>query len=361
MSGATPELDTRRPALIVPPMQSLRWGIVATGNIAETFAAGLRSSRHGSLLAVSSRDLANAKAFAAKHGAERAYGSIDALLADADVDAVYVSTPHPYHAETAIAAARAGKHVLCEKPIGMNAREAEAIFAAARAHKVHAMEAYMYRCHPQTARLTQLIASGAIGRPRHVQASFGFNAPFSHGSRLFDKSLGGGAILDVGGYPVSFACLIAGLAGDSPDASPRLQAMGELHPETQADTLALANLRFPSGLTAQASTSIQANLDNRARVFGDSGWIELPEPWIISRSGGNWAFTLHRDGQSEPERVTGHDPRGLYGIEADHFAAVVHDQSTEAPGMNPSSSTQVSRLLDQWRLAIGAVFPQDQQ
>jgi predicted dehydrogenase len=191
---------------------SVRWGILSTGNIARTFARGLRDSQSGQLLAVASRDQASADKFAAELDVPRAYSSYDALLADAEIDAVYIATPHPMHAQWAIRAADAGKHVLCEKPLTLNSPEAARAVEAAQRNGVQLMEAFMYRCHPQTAKIVELIQSGALGEIRGVEASFGFSSGAGADSRLHAPELGGGAILDVGCYAVSFCRLVAGAA-----------------------------------------------------------------------------------------------------------------------------------------------------
>ena len=165
----------------------IRWGLLATGAIAKAFARGVKASETGTLAAVGSRSLAKAQAFGAEFGAARCHGSYEALLADPAVDAVYVSTPHPQHAEWAIKACEAGKHVLVEKPVGLNQYEAQAMLEAAAANKVFLMEAYMYRCHPQTAKLVELLRARTIGDVRVIQAAFSFNAGFNPEGRLWSK------------------------------------------------------------------------------------------------------------------------------------------------------------------------------
>src|SRR5262245_32651872 len=142
---------------------SLKWGLLATGNIAKAFAKGVARSKTGKLAACASRDKAKAEAFAKEFNVPKAHGSYEALLADPEVQAVYISTPHPLHAEWAIKAAEAGKHILCEKPIGLNHAEAMAIVEAAARNNVFLMEAFMYRCHPQMAKVVELVKGGAIG------------------------------------------------------------------------------------------------------------------------------------------------------------------------------------------------------
>ena len=172
----------------------LGWGILGTGRIAGIFAKGVTRSRLGRLAAVGSRTDAAAQRFAAEFGVPRAHGSYEALLADPDVQAVYVATPHPQHAAWVIRAAEAGKHILCEKPAGLNYAEVMAMTTAVREHGVLFMEAFMYRCHPQTAKILELVRSGVLGEIKLVQAAFGFNAGFNPDSRLWANAAGGGGI-----------------------------------------------------------------------------------------------------------------------------------------------------------------------
>lgn len=335
----------------------LQWGILATGRIAHSFAKGLRHAELGKLAAVASRSQESAERFGAEYGlpAARCHGSYEALLADEAVQAVYIATPHPGHAKWAIKCAEAGKHILCEKPLAMNARDAGEIVAAARRHGVFLMEAFMYRCHPQTQRLSELVRSGAIGRVRMIQAAFSFQAPVDPKSRLFDPALGGGGILDVGGYPVSMARLIAGAANGQPFAEPAdLCALGEIG-ETGVDELATALARFPGGVQAQLSCGIRLWQDNAVRIYGEEGWLHVPEPWLPARDGGTSRVFLHRQGQREPEEITFASPEDrpafLYAIEADHVAR--HIASGEAPAMTWDDSLGNMRALDRWREAIG--------
>jgi len=175
--------------------RKLNWGIITTGWIARKFATDLRQSQTGRLVAVGARQHADADKFAADFGGVRAHGSYEALLADPEVEAVYIGTPHPWHAEWAIKAAAAGKHVLCEKPLTLRRADTERVIAAARRHGVLLMEAFMYRLHPQTRKLVELVRNGAIGELRLIRASFNVLADFNPEHRMFKKALGGGAIL----------------------------------------------------------------------------------------------------------------------------------------------------------------------
>jgi predicted dehydrogenase len=243
----------------------LGWGILATGRIAGIFAQGVARSQHSRLVAVGSRTQAGADRFAQEFNVPRAHGSYEALLADPEVQAVYIATPHPQHVEWAVKAAEAGKHILCEKPVGLNHAEAMVMTEAARAHGVLFMEAFMYRCHPQTAKVLEIVRSGVLGEIRLVQAAFGFNAGFNATSRLWANASGGGGILDVGCYPVSFSRLIAGAMSGQPFLDPvSVTGAGQLHAETGVDVVAAATLKFANGLVAQVGTSIGLSQEKRA-------------------------------------------------------------------------------------------------
>lgn len=331
-------------------MQKLRWGILATGFIAGRFAEGVASSHTGELVAVSSRNIASAEGFAKKHGAALAFDDHAALLACPEVDAVYIATPHPFHAELAIAAAKADKHILCEKPIAMNMRDTEAVIAAALEAGVTLLEAYMYRCHPQTAKVADLIRDGVLGEIHLVQAAFGYHAPFDPKSRIFAKELGGGGILDVGGYPVSFACMVADATsvGEEPQVS-CFGTLGTIDPRCDTDTVAHTTLKFSNGVAAQVSTSTQLTQQNAASVFGSKGWLEISEPWIVAPNGGEWKITVHLDAQDKPLVISGTEERELYGTEADCLAALVRGEKPNAPCMTISDTRRVNSILESWQ------------
>lgn len=337
------------------PVSPLRWGILSTGRIAGVFAQGLAATTSGRLVAVGSRSAESAARFAAAHGVESAHAhpTYESLLADPEVEAVYIATPHPQHVEWAVKAAEAGKHVLCEKPAALNHAEAMVMIQAARRAGVLFMEAFMYRCHPQTAKLAELLRSGVIGQVRLVQTAFGFRSDFNPDSRLWNNALGGGGILDVGCYAISLARLVAGAANGRPFADPvDVQGAGQLHPETGVDVVATASLRFTDGIVAQLSTAIGAQIDNTARIFGDEGWIEIPHPWIMTKSDGDEReIRVHRRGTSQPEiHLT--SAGNLYALEANAVASAVRSGAREVPAMTPDDTLGNLRALDRWRAAI---------
>jgi predicted dehydrogenase/aryl-alcohol dehydrogenase-like predicted oxidoreductase len=337
---------------INPP---LRWGILSTGNIARVFATGVGRSRLSQLVAVASRTLDSAKRFATEHNITRAFGDYDALLADPEVQAVYIGAPHPEHARWVIKAAEAGKHVLCEKPLGLNHAEAMVMAAVAAKNQVVLMEGYMYRCHPQTRKIIDLVTSGTIGTVGLIQASFSFNSEFTPASRLWSNDLAGGGILDVGGYPVSFARMLAGAVNGKPFLDPiEVTGSGHLHPETGIDVYAAATLKFSNEIVAQVSTGVGLTQDNSARIYGSVGWIEVPVPWIPTREGGTSRILVHRG--EETEEIVIDEQQHLYGLEADAFADAVFAGKTEVPEIPIADTLGNLNTMDQWRAAIGLTY-----
>ncbi|WP_372395560.1 aldo/keto reductase [Azospirillum sp. HJ39] len=333
----------------------LRWGILGTGAIARQFADALATCKRGRLVAVASRQPADG--LADSFGGVTVHAGYAALLSDPDIDAVYVATPHPGHAEWAIRACEAGKHVLCEKPLAMNAPEAMAVADAAERAGVVAMEAFMYRGHPQTRRLIDLIASGAIGEVTLIQAAYGYHTDFAAGKRHFDPQLGGGAILDVGCYCVSMCRLIAGVAAGKPFAEPvGIQAQGHLGP-TGVDERATALLRFPGGLLAHMAVSITTVQDNTLRIYGTAGRIELRSPWFCSGKTGGIGTILLTSRSGAVETIEVETTDWLYALEADLFADAVATGAVPWPAPGPADSIGTMRVLDDWRRAIGLDYP----
>jgi predicted dehydrogenase/aryl-alcohol dehydrogenase-like predicted oxidoreductase len=337
----------------------LNWGVIATGSIAKKFAQGVAHSKTGKIIAVGSRSQEKADAFAKEFGIHRAYSSYDQVFADPEVEAVYIATPHPQHAHWAIRAAQAGKHILCEKPVGLNAAEAMAIIEAAEVHDVFLMEAYMYRCHPQTAKLVELIRQKAIGELKMIQAAFGFRAGPDEDSRIMNNAMGGGGILDVGGYPVSMARLLAGAAEGKPFADPtEVKGVGHLE-STGVDGYAAAVLKFAGGIIAEVSTGVRLTQENVVRIYGTDGWILVPSPWVVAREGGKSEIILHRAGRDKPETITIETDQWLYGIEADTVAAHIEDR--QAPQMSWADTMGNNKTQDAWRASLNFAYDAEKE
>jgi len=337
--------------------RKLRWGIISTGKIARTFARALAQSESGELSAVASRTSEAAREFAAEFGVARAHGSYEALLADPEVEVVYVATPHPFHAHWSILAARAKKHVLCEKPMGMNHAEVSAIVQAARENDVFLMEAFMYRCHPQTRELLRLVRAGALGQVKAIHASFGIDGGYAPNGRLLNNELGGGGILDVGCYPVSMARLVAGAAIGAPFSEPlELHALGHVGESTRVDEYASAILKFPGQILASLSTAVQLWQENSVRVFGSEGRLLLRVPWHAGHESDSSEIVIERPKQ-EPEIIRVPAPGSIYGYEIDAVRAQLEQR--QAAEMSWADSLGNALTLDRWRRALGVTFAAD--
>jgi predicted dehydrogenase len=328
----------------------LRWGIIGTGGIASDFATALKGSNRFRIVDVTGSAPEKARAFAERWGISSHAPTLRQFLANDEVDAVYVATPHPLHEEQTLACIEAGKAVLCEKPMTVDAAGAERLIGAARQGGVFLMEAFMYRCHPMTRELVRRLADGAIGTPRHVRADFGFRAAGERSGRLFDPALGGGSILDVGGYPVSFARLVAGVVEGMPFAEPvRVHGSLSLGP-TGVDELACAELVFSSGFTAEVKSAIRHDVGTAAVIYGDGGKIVVPNPWLPrgNRHGLESEFTVFRDGRA-PENVVMRTREATYAIEAAVVADTLPRTEPEWPAMTWADTLGNMRVLDRWR------------
>ncbi len=342
-------------------MSDLSWGILGTGSIAQAFARAVAKSSSGTLARVGSRAADTAQAFVDKlkadenaqvaSGAEgfTASGDYEALLADPAVDAIYIATPHTSHAQWAIRAAEAGKHVLVEKPAALNHADTMAMVEAAREAGVFFMEAFMYRLAPQTRKLVDMIEAGDIGRVRMIEASFGFHAPFDASSRLFANDLGGGGLMDVGLYPVSMARLVAGANTKNGFADPVSVAGSARLGETGVDEWAAALLTFEGGVLAQVSTAVSAWLPNTVNIFGETGSLHVNGPWHAAGvEGGTSTIELRRFGKP-PQTIEVAQDKWLYEIEADHVAECIAKGLTESPLVPIADTLGNMRTLDQWR------------
>ncbi|MEV6795547.1 Gfo/Idh/MocA family oxidoreductase [Streptomyces sp. NPDC051320] len=328
--------------------RTVRWGVLATGGIAAAFTADLQGMPDTEVVAVASRTLASAKGFAERFDIPRAYGTWDELAADDEVDVVYVATPHSAHRAAAGLCLEAGRAVLCEKAFTLNAREAAELVGLARSRGSFLMEAMWMYCHPLLRRMVGLVNDGAIGEIRTVQADFGLEGPFDAGHRLRDPAQGGGALLDLGVYPVSFAQLLLG----EPD---RVQADALLSAEG-VDLNTGMLLGWDSGASALLSASVTADTPQTAAVSGTAGRIEFPRGFFHPER-----FVLHRAGR-EPEEFTAEQAGGaLHGMqyEAAEVMRCLRAGETESPLVPLDGTLAVMRTLDAVRTRIGVRYPVD--
>ncbi|HEU4328548.1 MAG TPA: Gfo/Idh/MocA family oxidoreductase [Roseiflexaceae bacterium] len=303
---------------------TLRWGILSTARIARAFAAPLLASGVAEVLAVASRDAERAGAFARDLGIPHSYGSYAELLADPQIDAVYIGLPNSLHAEWTIAAVRAGKHVLCEKPLGVGRAEAAGMYAAADAAGVTLMEAFMYRFHPRTLAVQDLLRQGAIGELRLIRASFGFTVSDPANIRL-SAELAGGALMDVGCYCVNFARMAAGQRPARVSATARWADSGV------DDTLA-ATLEFPGGVLAQIACSLSSSQHHTAQLIGSEGAIEIDDAFVPSPDRPS-SLRVRRGTRNPAVETIEFPPVNQYQREAEAFAQLLEDPYSAWPDM----------------------------
>lgn len=334
----------------------LRWGILGTGNIAAKFAQALNEASSADLVAVGSRTGDSARGFAEKFQVDRAYASYQEVLRDDAVDAVYISLPNHLHAKWTARAASAGKHILCEKPFAVTQAEAERTLEMVRESRVFFMEAFMYRCHPQTARLAELIIEGTVGEVRMIHAAFTYNMGLAYENIRLSNPSAGGAIMDVGCYPLSICRLIAGVARQNPFLNPS-EVIGVAHigEVSRVDQQAAAVLKFPGGIVATVTAATQAACDNTLRIYGSEGSLTVPIPWAPPEQ--DAVIHLQRNGEEAREfRINAMG--SLFTHEINLLADCVHRGQREAPSPAMSWADTIGNMgaLDAWRRSIGLVF-----
>jgi predicted dehydrogenase len=330
--------------------RSVRWGILATGGIASAFTADLVDLPDAEVVAVASRSTESAKAFAERFGIGRAYGDGSALAQDDDIDVVYVATPHSAHRAAAGLCLAAGRAVLCEKPFTLNVREAEELVALARERGSFLMEAMWMYCNPLIRRVAELVRDGAVGEVRSVQADFGIAGPFPPAHRLRDPLQGGGALLDLGVYPVSFAQL---LLGEPTDVAARAVLSDE-----GVDLQTGAVLSWESGALASVHCSIVGDTPRTASVTGTHGRIDIPHGFFYPDR-----FVLHRTGRDSEEFTAdpADGPVGSLRHEAREVMRALRAGETESPLVPLEGTLAVMRTLDAIRDRIGVRYPGEAQ
>jgi len=353
-------------------MKQFTWGIIGPGKIANKFAIALTLVEGTRLAAVASRDIARALSFADAHDSTpdnpiRVYDSYEDLAADPTIDAIYIATPHGYHAGHAILCLSHGKAVLCEKPLALSARQVSEMINAARTHHAFLMEAMWTRFLPLTEEITRLIGEGQIGDLRYIRADFGFLAPFNPDGRLYDLRLGGGSLLDIGIYPL-FLCLH--LLGD-PE---KITAAGHLAP-TGADDTCHAILQFSEGRSAVISSNLTCQTSITAEIAGTHGSIQIPTPWYK-----NDRFTIQQSSlppassQSPQSTSSNQSPRSVispqdpqliqlepmingFEYQIRETMSCVSSNLIESPKMSFDFSLMMARTMDTIRAQLGVKYP----
>ncbi|WP_189078443.1 Gfo/Idh/MocA family protein [Mangrovihabitans endophyticus] len=321
--------------------RTTRWGILGTGAIAATFAADLTHVAGAEFAAVGSRTPEAATAFADRHGFARAHGSWDALAADPDVDVVYVATPHAAHLDAALACIAGGKAVLCEKPMTLDMPTSARLVQEARTRGVFLMEAMWMRCNPAIRKVVEMVRAGAIGDVVAVHADLGLQGPFPPEHRLRNPALGGGALLDLGIYPLHLAHLILG-------APAQVRSWADLTPELVDRTTGML-LGYESGAVAALTCGIDGATRNAATITGTTGRIELPVEFYRAQS-----FELHRGGATETFELP--FAGGGYQFEAEEVQRCLLAGERESPLVPHATTLELMNLMDTIREEIGVRY-----
>jgi predicted dehydrogenase len=327
----------------LPADRPVRWGILATGKIARGFAQNLALLPDARIAAVAARRVDSAREFAAEHGVPTAYGDYASLVADPDVDVVYVATPHSLHKEHVLLALEAGKPVLCEKALTLTAADAEELVAAATERRLFLMEAMWMRCLPLVRRLGQLVERGDVGTVLQVQADLGFRVDRPPTDRLLDPALGGGALLDMGVYPLTFAHLFLG--------EPARVAAAAVLADTGIDLNIAVSQAYDSGAVASLTASMTSSTPRTASIGTDRGRIDLPESFhhptraVWTPTGG------------EPE--TWEEPIIGTGLahEAIEVMRCLRAGLVESPLVPHADTVAVMRQMDAIRRQVGVRYP----
>jgi len=322
----------------------IRIGFWGTGSIANRVMADFRCGGSYSLTAVASRTLEKAEAFQRKHNVPLALEGMAALASREDVDLVYVASPHPFHAHDAEFFLNHGKHVIVEKPFTINDAQAAKLISLAREKKLFLMEAMWSRFLPAMQSLKQKVSEGVLGNVRLITANFGFHSAFDANSRIYNMDLGGGSLLDVGIYSLSFASLFLG-----PDAS--VQAVNAVKAPTGADESLAFQLSWNNGACAQLFSAVSVQTESRAMIYGDKGYAEIPDFWHAQK------YSLTLGGKTEVYTFPPENEGHYHQFE--HAAKIIESGGTESPLMPLSETEALMRLMTGMRKTLGIYYPKE--
>ena len=325
--------------------KTLRWGIIGLGNIAHQFAKDLLLLDNCQLVAVASRNLDKAKSFATLYKVTTAYGNYTSLLEDKSVDIVYIATPHNSHLEWAVSALNQGKHVLCEKPLAVNAPQVMQIAEAAKREGLFLMEAFWSRFNPSIVKVLELVKNGAIGEVNYLNADFTFFRDDPKDSRMLNMDLAGGSLLDMGVYPCFLAYMLLG--------KPRQILASAIFHTTGADLQTAAILKFPSGI-ANIYSGFKSQSDMSAKIYGTKGRIYIDPIWHETQG-----FTLIKgnDGNYHEEHYNFPTLGKGFTYEIQECVACIQAGKTESEKWSLQHSLDLISITDEIRRQIGLVYP----
>lgn len=323
--------------------QKIRWGILSTGRIAKKFTQGLSVLADAEVLAVGSRAQEKADAFGEELNIPRRYGSYEHLAHDPDVDVIYVASPHPMHKADTLLCLQAGKAVLCEKPFTLNERDSREVIDFARQRSLFLMEAMWTRFFPLMVQVREWLQAELIGEVRMLIADFGFRAEFNPQSRLFAPELGGGALLDVGVYPVALAHMVFG----TPETITGAAHIGQTGVDEQNAIL----LTYPGGRHALLSSAVRLTTPHEAVLVGTEGIIRIHDPWWQPTR-----LTMNKPGQEPQPYEFPREGNGM-NYEAAHVMKCLREGRTESDIMPHSETLAIMRTMDTLRAQWGVCYP----
>lgn len=326
-------------------MKKYNWGILAPGRIAHKFASDLKLLPNAKLYAVGSRNENRARDFAEKHGFERSYGSYEELASDPNIDVVYIASPHVRHYPDTLLCLKQGKAVLCEKPIAMNARQYQAMVHTARENSVFFMEALWTRFIPSFVKFKELVDTGTIGEIKIIESNFSFQAPYDVNGRLYNPMLGGGALLDIGIYPVFMALTMAG----APESMQSMAHIGSTHVDESCSIL----FQHSNGVLSVLYSSFVNRGLTQTHIYGSEGFIRLNAAWHAPTS-----IDLFVN-DSKPKHFSFEEPGNGYQYEAIEVMKCLDEHRTTSDIFSWDESAELISTLDALREQMGIIYPDE--
>lgn len=327
-------------------MKKVKWGIIGAGGISSTFATALNSLEDVELTAVASRSMDRAREFADRFKIRKAYASYEELALDPEIDVIYIGTPHTEHKDNAALCITHGKAVLCEKPFTLNQKDTQYLISLAKEHNVFLMEAMWTKFLPATKVVKQWIMDKAIGEVRYLNISFGFNTEFDLNSRLYNPKLGGGALLDLGVYPLTYAIHMMDKLPDQVVSSAYLG-------RSNVDEINTMILKYNEGTLANLSTAITANTGTDAVIIGDKGKIVVPNFWMADN-----AKRYDAEGNLVDEYKMQFSVNG-YVYEAEEVNRCIRDGKKESDMIPLQDTLDIMKIMDEIRADWGLSYPQE--
>lgn len=328
-------------------MKTIKWGIMGTGFIASTFATALTSMENTELAAVASRDIDRAQEFAGRFRTSKAYGSYEELAKDPEIDVIYIATPHTEHKANATLCITNKKAVLCEKPFTLNQKDTQDLITLAKEYDVFLMEAMWTKFLPVTKTVKQWIKEKKIGEVKSFEVSFGFHSDFDPDHRLYNPALGGGALLDLGIYPITYA--IHMMDNRLPDEVNSFAHMSK----SNVDEMNVISFKYKEGVLAQLCSAIVMKPDNQAVILGDQGRIVVPNFWMADK-----AYVYNLEGELIDTREEECLPNG-YIYEAYEVNQCLREGKKESDILPLQDTLEIMKIMDQIRSSWGLSYPNE--